>query len=73
MPQTPRRGGGSLLGAAANGGKANGRASGGGGSPRPLHEDLLTDLDILYLKNVVLKFIEVRAPQGSDRACAWIR
>lgn len=60
MPQTPRRGGGSLLGAAANGGTANGRG-GGGGSGSPFHEDLLTDLDILYLKNVVLKFIEVGA------------
>jgi len=52
MPRTPKRGGGSFLP------DANGHASAAGGS-KPHDSDLLSNTDILYLKNVVLKFIQV--------------
>ena len=68
MPQTPRRGGGSLLEAEANGGTVSGHSGSGGrgSSTRAFHADLLTELDILYLKNVVLKFIEVRSESSQN-------
>jgi len=62
MPQTPIRGGGSLLGTPRSGVKTSGNGSNGRGGhygPKPFEPDLLTELDIMYLKNVVLKFIEV--------------
>ena len=57
MPHTPKRGGGSFLP------DANGHSASSGGGKH--HDgDLLTTTDILYLKNVVLKFIQVQ--KGSD-------
>ena len=51
MPRTPKRGGGSFLP------DANGHAGAAGGKPQD--GDLLSNTDILYLKNVILKFIQV--------------
>ncbi len=55
MPRTSKRGGGSFLP------DANGHASATGGG-KPHDSDLLSNTDILYLKNVVLKFIQVQHP-----------
>ena len=52
MPQTAKRGGGSFLP------DANGHAGAVGGG-KPHDGDLLSNTDILYLKNVILKFIQV--------------
>ena len=60
MPQAPKRGGGSLLGSTPR--------SANGGSNHGFEPDLLTELDILYLKNVLLKFIEVR-PSPFQKGC----
>ena len=59
MPRTPKRGGGSFLP------DANGHADAAGGKPHD--SDLLSNTDILYLKNVVLKFIQVRELQHHVR------
>jgi hypothetical protein len=50
VPRTPKRGGGSFLPDANGNGATGGKGHDG---------DTLSNTDILYLKNVILKFIQV--------------
>ena len=64
-PNTPKRGGGSLRGAAAFDDDSGTPAANG------LHREHMDGVDIVYLKNVLLKFVDAHA-HGRTQECSTL-